>query len=54
MTEIKTFFCKFCKDGIGRTRKGIREHLSTHLRNEYFGEKDRKDDKTKLMRVEVR
>lgn len=54
MNEILKFYCKFCNDGIARTRKGIRKHLKeNHLRNNFFGEKDRKDNSAKLARVRI-
>ena len=54
MTILK-FYCKYCNDGIARTRKGIRKHLGdNHLRNEYFGSPDdKKKKKTKLSRVRI-
>ena len=54
MTILK-FYCKFCNDGIARTRKGIRKHLGDeHLRNEYFGGQDKKKrEGTKSRRVRI-
>lgn len=53
MSKIFKFYCKMCKDKTARTRKGIRKHLRDHLRNEFFGPKDRKDDSTKLARIKT-
>lgn len=51
MSEIIIFKCGFCKDGIGRTRKGLRDHLGeNHLRNEFFNTGTKKEKRHQIIR----
>ncbi len=33
--SIKKFYCGFCKDEFARSRKGLRNHIRGHIRNNF-------------------
>lgn len=41
--DVMCFYCDFCKDKIARTRKGLRLHLKTHVRNQLMNTKPMKE-----------
>ena len=49
--EIMKFYCGFCKDKIARTRKGFRDHLHYHIRNNFFNDNGVKNELARWGRI---
>jgi hypothetical protein len=52
--KIKRFRCGICNDMIWRTRKGLRDHLRTHIRNQFANSTIKKESQRHTLKPSQR